>query len=777
MNCYWQVRSAIIISETQIQDNPFLVSILEDLNMLHSIMLRVQDDDPIKADGLNFCGHQFLKAFEVTHDKHDISKAIATYEKAAECLSEDDPRQWEFVSDIGLAYMSRYETWGEIKDLEKAIIKLRTAAEMTLEEHPDLPTRLNNFGMGLSHSFKRTGQLVDICEAIRNMQRAVQLDPEGHPAFLNNLGQSLVVRFEHNGDQKDLSEAVGHIQRAIDLTPEGHPNLPAWLNNLGNAFSALFQRTGDLYAVSQAIENTQRAVHLTQKGHADLPAMLNNLGNSYSRRYKHSRQLADISEAIENIQRAVRLTPDGYATLPLMLNNLGNALLRRFERTGELRDVSEAIHNMQRAIHLIPEGHADLPRQLNNLGISFSYRFTRTSEIGDISEAIRNQRLAVKLTDGQADLPARLCNLGMSFLRRFERFGEWSDLSEATKSMEHAVRLTPEGHADLPAMLFSLGNSALLRFEHAEELSFITTAVSNYRLSAMSSAGSLAIRLEAAKLWATFSHQPLFPSSELLEAHERIIQLLTLITGMENTVQRRHETLVEYSRLSVAASTAALSVGRPDKALEWLAEGRCIVWNQLNQLRTPVDKLRAYDQALADRLSSLSIALENAGSRMDPHSQGTEPSMKVKISLQEEANSHIKLAKEWEELLSTIRSITGFEDFLQPRKCPDIMSGLPDDGPVVIINVHEERCDALALLAGSNGPIHIPLPNFSLQQATQSVVDLRAYLSSYGVRMRLGVPLEDGDLSPPDDRLQKILSLLWSDVARPILGALALSVR
>jgi hypothetical protein len=117
--------------------------------------------------------------------------------------------------------------------------------------------------------------------------------------------------------------------------------------------------------------------------------------------------------------------------------------------------------------------------------------------------------------------------------------------------------------------------------------------------------------------WAHLSPQP----SELLEAHSCIIQLLSLISGFENTVQRRHETLVDASQLSLAASAAALSLGHPDKALEWLVEGRCIVWNQINQLRTPVDELRSYDPALAERLSILSRELENAGFCTDSRSQ------------------------------------------------------------------------------------------------------------------------------------------------------------
>jgi len=48
------------------------------------------------------------------------------------------------------------------------------------------------------------------------------------------------------------------------------------------------------------------------------------------------------------------------------------------------------------------------------------------------------------------------------------------------------------------------------------------------------------------------------------------------------------------------ASEAALSLGRPDDALEWPVEGRCIiiVWNQLHQYH-------AHDRDLAERFPAV----------------------------------------------------------------------------------------------------------------------------------------------------------------------------
>ena len=66
------------------------------------------DDDPLKADKLNFCGDRFLGLFRNTGDYNEIGRAIAVYEQAA-CLSYDDPRLGRFLRNIGVGY---HRIWG-----------------------------------------------------------------------------------------------------------------------------------------------------------------------------------------------------------------------------------------------------------------------------------------------------------------------------------------------------------------------------------------------------------------------------------------------------------------------------------------------------------------------------------------------------------------------------------------------------------------------------------------------------------------------------------------
>lgn len=101
------------------------------------------------------------------------------------------------------------------------------------------------------------------------------------------------------------------------------------------------------------------------------------------------------------------------------------------------------------------------------------------------------------------------------------------------------------------------------------------------------------------------------------------------------------------------------------------------------------------------------------------------------------------------------------------------MRRLPNKGTIIIINIHSDRCDALALRAGATEPMHIPLSKFSYQEAERLGRGLRSSLLRYGVRY--GVPLGEID-SPSDVSLEEVLRVLWSEIVWPILEELGFSV-
>ena len=294
------------------------------------------------------------------------------------------------------------------------------------------------------------------------------------------------------------------------------------------------------------------------------------------------------------------------------------------------------------------------------------------------------------------------------------------------------------------------------------------------------SSGPPSIRLKAAIRWAQYSAS--YDPPQSLEAYNTAIQLVSQVAGLEQTIQKRHTNLLDISALVTSAVACAFKFGRPELALEWLEEGRCLIWSQLNNLRSPLDTLFACDPEIANDMLRVSRALENAGSRKDAVSpfQG-EANMDYKMSIQEDANTHIKLAKKWNELLTKIHTIPNFEDFLKPPSCSKLLKNLPDSGFVVFINVHKDSCDALALSLHMDRPRHILLDKFSYAQANKLRNQLNTLLHDANLRMRK-CELDDIRATGPvqgSERsgvIKHILHQLWILVVKPILDDLGFSV-
>jgi hypothetical protein len=292
--------------------------------------------------------------------------------------------------------------------------------------------------------------------------------------------------------------------------------------------------------------------------------------------------------------------------------------------------------------------------------------------------------------------------------------------------------------------------------------------------------------LEAAICWAKLLNHVYHDSTSVLTAFGAALDLLTSIAGLEQTVQHRYTMVGDFLNIPAEAAATAFRLGRPDVALEWLEQGRCLVWGQQSQLRTPLDALHALDQALADQIVSVSSHLENMGSSRR-HS-GTEKSWEGKVSLEDEALKHSHLASERDVLITRVRSIPGFKNFLKPLQCSTIHQHLPESGPVVILNAHKGRCDAIVLLARHEVPIHIHLSDFSLTKAKQYRHVLNTRLHSHHLRAQHANPIVDGLISEraagqygrsrgvSPDGIYLVLGGLWNEVVRPVLDVLRLAV-
>ncbi|THU76030.1 TPR-like protein, partial [Dendrothele bispora CBS 962.96] len=728
----------------------------------------IPDGHALKAACLNSLGSALSHRFQYLGMLGDIDTAILVKQKAVDLTPDGHASKATYLNNLGTAFLNRFEHLGELGDIENAIVVEQQAVDLTSDGHTDKAARLINLGSAFFRRFESFGKLRDIENAVLVMQQAVDLTPDGHAAkagHLNNLGSAFQGRFEHLGELRDIENAILVLQQAVDLTPDGHADKAIWLRNLGSAFMCQFEHLGKLGDIDNAIIITQQAVNLTPDGHAVKAALLSSLGDTLFRRFQRLGELRDIDNAILVHQQAIDVTPDGHASKAGRLNNLGTALSCRFEHLGKLGDIENAIIVKQQAVNLSPDGHVDKAIQLSNLGGAFLCRFQHLGKIRDIDNAILVSQQAVDLTpDGHALKAAMLSTIGDVFFHRFQHLGELRDIDNAILVMQQVVDLTPDGHASKAARLKNLGSTLQRRFECLGKLRDIMEATVAYKQATENTSGSPLTRYYAACRWAILCAEHYSPSSAL-DAYTVVLELIPQVVWFGQTVHRRYKELPLIGRIINAAAAIAISVGDLSRAVEWLEEGRGIVWKQILQLRTPLDELHQLYPDLANELSWVSLALDNAGTST---LQSIDCEIKHK-SAEEEAQFHRKLAARYEELLQQIRELDSFGSFLRPKKFSELAPAARN-GPVVIINVHDSGCDALVVCPSTN-IIHVPLPMFSYGEAVKMHSVLIASLRAGGVRDREAFE-NFIDYEVSTFVLKEILERLWVLVAHPILSVL-----
>ncbi|KAG8753888.1 hypothetical protein FRC11_007049 [Ceratobasidium sp. 423] len=682
---------------------------------------------------------------------------------------DDDPNMPLLFARLGKWHGERFDIRGEREDIDKAIEYTSSTLSMTPDNDPSLPGLLDKLRKFHGNRYMRLNNQEDSDKELEYASRAIWSTPDGHPELprrLGNLGKAHSNRFQHLGDPGDLKRAIEHISRAVALVSSDHPHLPHLLYALGVCHSDRFLRLGDLHDIEKAIEVQSRAVASTPNGDPDLSNRLASLALSHKNRFNRLDELDDLDKAIECESRALTLTPDGHPDLPSRLGNLGASHLNQFERLGRLGDLEKAIEYQSRAVALIPDDHPEFSNQLANLAVSHGNRFRHLNELGDLEKAIEYETRVLNLTpDGHPDLPDRLHNLGVSHAYRFELLGMQHDFHKVIECMSSALRWIPEGHPSLPDKHFPLAGYRFLKYRFAGDPSDLQHSLGSFRIASQSPVGSPRNKFKYASMWAGLASED--SSLNPIEAYQATINLLPQFIWLGATTNQRYQDLEQVQNIAIRAAAAAIIASNYKLALEWLEHARCVVWNQNLMLRSPLDQLHVSHPTLATRLQTVANQLHRAGSE-SRESQALSGS----ITPEQVAQQHRRLAKEYDELISQARALPGFENFLQPLLASDLVKAARD-GPIVAINCHNDRCDALVVLPGRDTIDHIPLPNFTGETAQCARLEMDKLVRNSRLRERGANrrPLLDETFD-----FGTVLADLWDGVVKPILDFLGYTI-
>ncbi|TEB27485.1 hypothetical protein FA13DRAFT_1816395 [Coprinellus micaceus] len=684
----------------------------------------------------------------------------------------------DMVDTLGFAMLNKYSTRLERADASEATLIYQTALEVAPDDHPNLPGILQNFGRAMTVSFYTDEDPVKLDEALTFLRRSVELTKEGHydlPRRLHGLGVVLRIKFCDTQNLSLIQEAISCFDKAFQLEPRGSGKIGMRALEVAEAIALRCGVTGEMMDLEEAISLVKEDIEVMEgRGQGEFVQVLEDLGRTFVQRFKVNHHSKDIVEAIATFERAIRSIPSESYLIPSLLNNLGTAYEERYAADNHLPDLDTEIALRRKAMTATPQDHSRLPWYLISLSISLLKRYLTVSSFKDVEEAIRiQQEVLQKVSKHHGMLGCWNMELAYSFLAIHGKTGSWDALDRALELMRKSFSFVLDtGLVDIPGRSTALGMMSTVMRSSQEE---VRKAVGYYKEAALASYGNTPSRLQAAQKWA--EHARTFDIHSSLEGYGRAVELISEFVGLEQTRSRRHQNIAQISNLSRAAAATALEAGDAGKALNWLERGRCLVWSQLNSLRTPVDELRHQDPSLADQVVALSKGLEESSGQASGMINGG-------LSQQNPhgAASSVDLAIQWKEVIARVRQKLGFEDFLGAN--PIDMRELPACGTVVIINVHETRCDALALQSSWANPLHVPLPHLSLEKTRKMVDHLRESQRKGSVRIRGAEELEEADAMDDERGVQRYrkkphnhdlasgLRDLWNWVVHPILGAI-----
>ncbi|CAE7054820.1 unnamed protein product [Rhizoctonia solani] len=715
----------------------------------------------------------YHRKLELFSNPDDADRAIELLNTAISSQPGDPELLFDLYLHLGTVHERRHQCLGQAQDLVVAIEHYQNS--LLLVPGNSSPTGSHSMGSLLTviggaywKKFTQVGELGDLDVAMAYHYQAISQTPDGHPRLAKNftsIGAIYAKRYECLGDPEDIAKALEWVHQALRVAPEE----PDALTHLGSYYVQRFKILGRLGDIDDSINYLGKALDLSLEEPFRIMA-LNNVGEAHHSRYKRFGNLEDLDRAMHYFTMAkthAEASKEPSISIPGILGNLGMVHVERYKIFEKQEDINKAIQEMKLAESLNLQDSRVVPSLRINLGNALMSRHYKLNEDCDINEAIR------LFTEGLAQIPPEspsrsmmLSNLGAVYLHRSRKQLNHEDIKAAVSFLSQASSSLPSEHPDTARVLNILGKAYRAQFEYSGETPYLHSASDHFRRAAQHSAGRPIIRFKAAIGWAGVASR--YSPSEHLQAYQIGMDLVPQLIWLGLSINQRYsqEAMCLVGDVTLEAAAVAIQFGKYETALEWLEQGRSVVWGQTLQLRTPLDELAVADASLAENL--MHVARELHEIQAMGVDTSNPPIMADSYKSPEMASQRQRyLAQEFEEIVGKIRQKPEFENFLQPKRAAELMR-IPERGPVVVVNTHKLRCDALIVIPGKQMITHVALPNFSSQKAAAC----RARIESEHMIIRDRGVKKIGPFHGEKNGFQKILLELWEGIVKPVLDCL-----
>ncbi|MER5534704.1 CHAT domain-containing protein [Streptomyces mirabilis] len=668
------------------------------------------------------------------------------------------PGYEQLLAVLGAAEEShtRYERTGRLPDLERALVLFDAVLDRT--QNIDLRSAaMNGVGTVLWSRYERFGEPADLDGAITLFREA--LAPYGTevtvttPSYWTNLSGALRLRWLRTHDARDLTASVDAIRTAIDSTPPGGARRSNRLDSLGDALLSLYHLHGDSAALAEAVGTFRAAVACAEPGTEEQTWARSNLAEAL--RLHHHQSPDGAPEALDEaalLARAVlAAVPRRHRLYPRFLSNLAWILAERHQARADPDDLREAARAARRAVAATPAGHPNLVQR------------------NAVLATVRRLEL-IGAADVAAPAPGVLHGGGGRRSTRRERRA----VRAWVRATAEAYATTPEGHALRGLAVLNhcsaLGTRAVTEGDpHA-----LAAAIDLCRKAASDPTMDVSVRVGCAHLWALSvigggeSRSP-DDHAAAMEPFRLAVELLPRTASYRIGRMDRARQLGRFAGLAQDAAACALELADPELALRLLEQGRGVLLAQALDARTDItDLLSRLPDELAAEYARLIPQLDRpeAAAFMSSGPAGSGAGHPAPGTPLAGEDRHA-LAERWDRLVSAIRREPGFGDFLRLPRTAEMLAGLGDEGPVVMVNISPLRCDALVLREGRVRCV--PLPGLSHAEVVRRADAFLVAVRTAGDARRPLSRQRDAQ-----SEIRETLAWLWTAVAEPVLDALGL---
>jgi len=615
--------------------------------------------------------------------------------------------------------IDRFYTTGAAADLRHAVAAVREAGRSATGEAA-LRNRADLADLLLS-GYRTTGSRMDLDECVelyRELlaQHVVAASVDGarrerRARLLSQLSGALVFRFEYGGNQADLDDSIAAMRESVALTPaSGAETVRAGrLSGLTGKLIARAELIGSLTDINEAITAGTEAVRLfrTLPDQTTLPSVLSNFAGAHRHRYQMRGDAADLDAALDALRRMLALSPEGAPDHVTAMSNLGSCLM--IAHSAGREGLDEGITLIRAALEGTQPGHPQHYSRSVNLANALLLRWLRTHGRQDLDETVALLRAQLATEDNRATRRRRADSMRL--------------LAIALTSLHQE---TPNPEAAREAALLYAGY-------------------------ARSSLGPATHQIQAAYWWAKLSEEQgdMDGPDGALAAWSLAVRLLPVIGWRGLGRSDQESQLSESIGTASAAAACALDAGRPELAVEFLEQGRSVLWTQLLQSRAEAGALARLPTELTAELRQVGAALEAAAASPET------PSDRL-----------VALARRWDALVEQGGSELGDESpFAPPRY--DTLARAAVGGPVVLVNVSARRRDAIVVFPPPAVPLVIPLPDLDLADTARRATEYLKAVHDQGSAQPQGhVALQM--------TMASMLEWLWETVAKPVFDRLGL---